>query len=451
VEAPAAPMPPPPPPPPPAYSTRSSSWFGWLWGENLSRSSYSLSDKSGRRLSVLTSGTIELTDDDGDVKQIEAGGYFKVEERSGGLRRRVEIRSDGSRLDRRWLKNGAEADYDAEASQWLSRTLKELGERTGLGAEKRITRILSQRGPSGLLDAATRIQSDYVKRLYLNGVISSPALDTPTMTRVLDEAATLSSSYERCEVLRAVAARGIMTDDGRLAYVRATSTMSSDYERKRALHALLKTPLSSPVLTALLLSASKISSDYELTEVLTRVSETQTFDATSSAQFVAATRTIHSDYEHRRALMEIARRPALSADLQQTVLSSATTIGSDYEAAELLCALSHATPIAEAARPAFFAVVDTLQSDYERGRALKAYISGGGKLADASVRSVIASTTAMRSDFEAANVLLQLSSTQALAGDSRQEFVRATERMSSQHERERTLVSLLRQETTPPR
>jgi hypothetical protein len=430
---------------------RSSSWFGWLWGEDQSRSSYTISDKSGRRLAVLTRGAIELTDDDGDVKQIEEGGYLKVEERSGGMRRRVEIRSTGSQLQRRWLKNGAEADYDAEAAQWLARTLRELGQRTGLGAEKRITRILTQRGPVGLLEASTAIQSDYVKRMYLEGVISSPALDTPTMTRVLDQTATMSSSYERCEVLRAVAARGMVTDDARMAYVRATVTMSSDYERRRALEPLLKTPLTSPVLTTLLTSAGKISSDYELAELLTKVSDTQTLDATSAAQFVTTTRTIHSDYEHRRALLRFAERPALSADLQQAVLSSATTIHSDYEAAELLSALSKTTPIAEAARPAFFSVIDTLQSDYERGRALKAFIKGGGRLPDASVRSVITSTLAMHSDFEAANVLLELASTQSLAGDSRQEFVRAAERMSSQHERERTLVSLVRQDGTTPR
>lgn len=430
---------------------RSSSWFGWLWGEDQSRSSYTISDKSGRRLAVLTRGAIELTDDDGDVKQIEEGGYLKVEERSGGMRRRVEIRSVGSQLQRRWLKNGAEADYDAEAKQWFARTLQELGQRTGLGAEKRIARILSQRGPGGLLDASTAIQSDYVKRMYLEGVISAPTLDTPMMTRVLDQAATMSSNYERCEVLRAVATRGMATDDARLAYVRATDTMSSDYERKRALHALLKTPLTSPVLSALLTSAAKIGSDYELTEVLTKVSETQTLDAASSTQFVAATRTLQSDFEHRRALMPFARRAALAADLQQAVLASATTIHSDFEAAELLCALSQTTPIAEAARPAFFSVVDTLQSDFERGRVLKAYVTGGGRLPDASVRSVIASTLAMHSDFEAANVLLHLSSTQPLAGGTREEFVRAAERMSSQHERERTLVSLVRQEAATPR
>lgn len=445
--APAVPAVPPPPPPPPASSDdRPSSWMSWLWGNDLPRSSYSISDGTGRRLAVLSRGNVTLKDDDSDIVQIDEGGYFKVEERIAGVRKRVELRARDGQLQRRWLKNGVEADYDGEARQWFARTLKDLGTRTGLGAEKRIERLLTKSGPSAVVDASSQLQSDHVKRMYLEAALKSPALDGPTQLRILTNAESFDSSYERAELLRSVVARGMTTDETRLAYVKATQTIDSDFERARTLKALLETPQSGPVVAAALKSASAMHSDFELAELLVKASRQQTLDPIGNTALVEASRGIDSAFERRRALTPLVERPALAGDVQAALLSSASDIDSDFERAELLSTMMKRQALTDAARPAFFAAVGKIDSDFERARTLKTMLSSQTTLTEAALQDVISSTLTMDSDMERANVLTMVAA-RPLNEQTRAAFMQAAARLDSEMERNRTLSSLLRRDT----
>lgn len=445
--APAAPAELPPPPPPPSSSEdRPSSWMSWLWGNDLPRSSYSLSDGTGRRLAVLSRGNVTLKDDDSDILQIDEGGYFKVEERIGGVRKRVELRARNGQLQRRWLKNGVEADYDGEARQWFARTLKDLGTRTGLGAEKRIERLLTKSGPSAVVDASSQLQSDHVKRMYLEAALESPALDGPTQLRILTNAESFDSSYERAELLRSVVARGMTTDETRLAYVKATQSIDSDFERARTLKALLETPQSGPVVAAALKSAADMHSDFELAELLVKASRQQTLETLGNTALVDASRGIDSAFERRRALTPLAERPALAGDVQAALLSSASDIDSDFERAELLSTMVKRQALTDAARPAFFAAIGKIDSDFERARTLKAMLSSQTTLTEAALRDVISSTLTMDSDMERANVLTMVAA-RPLSEQTRAAFMQAAARLDSEMERNRTLSSLVRRES----
>lgn len=420
--------------------------MSWLWGNDLPRSSYSISDGTGRRLAVLSRGNVTLKDDDSDIVQIDEGGYFKVEERIAGVRKRVELRARDGQLQRRWLKNGVEADYDGEARQWFARTLKDLGTRTGLGAEKRIERLLTKSGPSAVVDASSQLQSDHVKRMYLEAALKSPALDGPTQLRILTNAESFDSSYERAELLRSVVARGMTTDETRLAYVKATQTIDSDFERARTLKALLETPQSGPVVAAALKSASAMHSDFELAELLVKTSRQQTLDPIGNTALVDASRGIDSAFERRRALTPLVERPALAGDVQAALLSSASDIDSDFERAELLSTMMKRQALTDAARPAFFAAVGKIDSDFERARTLKTMLSSQTTLTEAALQDVISSTLTMDSDMERANVLTMVAA-RPLNEQTRAAFMQAAARLDSEMERNRTLSSLLRRDT----
>ncbi len=86
-----------------------------------------------------------------------------------------------------------------------------------------------------------------------------------------------------------------------------------------------------------------------------------------------------------------------------------------------------------------------MHSDYERGRVLKA-LAGRPGLNDAIVLGVIESTRGMNSAYEAANVLRDVAANYPLSGEVRKAFVAAAERLSSNHERDRVLVALVKTE-----
>ena len=115
--------------------------------------------------------------------------------------------------------------------------------------------------------------------------------------------------------------------------------------------------------------------------------------------------------------------------------------------AQFLIALVAKQKLDDAGRAALFGAVDSVQSDYERGRVLKA-IAARRDLSDTLVLGVIDSTHAMKSSYEAANVLRDVAITHPVGGNTvlRKAYVDAAERISSNHERDRVLVALVRTE-----
>jgi hypothetical protein len=420
------------------------SWFDFPEGNRISFSD------GNRRFSIRHHGDVEFTDDETDVRTISDGGYLIIDEKIGWDRTRVDIRygKDG-RLQRTFFRNGKAAAYEPEGRTWLAKKIPDLIRNSGFGAEARVRRIHTAGGPAAVLAEVTQIKSNYVKRLYLSKLLDLRTVQGPMLAKLIAQAGQeITSDYERAELLRDVAKDRLMTtDEQRLAYTVATRAIHSSYEHRRALQPLFESgPLSDQVLRSALDSASTIESDYELTELLIALGKYQTLTPAATDAYVAATLTIDSDYELRRALTPaLATSTPLSSTVVRDVLKAAHGIDSDYEMAQFLIAVVSKQKLDDTGRVALFTAVDSVHSDYERGRVLKAIAVRPG-LTDAMVLGVIESTRGMNSAYEAANVLRDVAANYPPSGDVRKAFVAAAERLSSNHERDRVLVALVKTE-----
>jgi hypothetical protein len=420
------------------------SWFDFPEGNR-----FTISD-GNRRFSVRHHGEVEFTDDDTDIRAISDGGYLVVDEKIGWDRTRVDIRSgsDGS-LQRTFYRNGKPVAYEPEGRAWLAKKIPGLIRESGFGAEARVRRIHTAGGPAAVLAEVTLIKSSYVKRLYLSRLLDLRTVQGPMLTKLIAQAGQeITSDYERTELLREVAKDRLMTtDEQRLAYTAATRTINSSYEHRRALQPLVESgSLSDAVLRAAIDSASTIESDYELTELLIALAKTQPLTPAAMDAYVVTTTTIDSDYELGRALKQAVNVPtALPPAVLRDILKTSHGIDSDYEMAQFLMMLAAKQKLDDTSRPAYFTAADSVHSDYERGRVLKA-LAGRTDLTDALVLGVIESTRGMNSAYEAANVLRDVAANHPLNADMRKAFVAAAERLSSDHERDRVLVALVKTE-----
>jgi beta-lactamase regulating signal transducer with metallopeptidase domain len=442
---------PPAPPKPPAEEGgigRAMNWIGsWFDFPEGNRISYS---DGNRRFSIRHEGDVEFTEDDTDVRSLSEGGYLVIDEKIGWDRTRVEIRhgSDG-RLQRTFYRNGKVAAYEPEGRAWLSKKIPDLIRNSGFGADARVRRIHTAGGPAAVLAEVTLINSSYVKRLYLTRLLELRTVQGPMLTKLIAQAGQeIESDYELTELLREIVKERLMTaDDQRLAYTAATRSLNSSYEHRRALQPLLESgPLAEPVLRAAIDGGSTIDSDYELTELLLTLGKTQTLAPTVMDAYVATAASIASDYELGRALKQAANsNAALPPAVVRDILRASLGIDSDYEMAEFLITLVTKQKVDDTARAALFTAADTVHSDFEHGRVLKAIVGRPG-LNDAIVLGVIESTRGMNSAFEAANVLRDVAANYTPTGDVRKAFVSAAERLSSDHERDRVLVALVKTE-----
>src|SRR5215213_10046890 len=216
-------------------------------------------------------GKAEFNDDYTDVKSVTEGGWVIVEERTDSQWFRYEVRRDpAGQITRAFYANGAARPLDESAKSWLSKFVLDAVRQGGFDAEKRVQRILAQRGVAGVLAEINLIGSDYAQRHYYEALIKQATLDATALR----------------DVLRQVA-----------------RDISSDYERRGLLSALVKTKnQSEEVLRLLLDSAAAMSSDYEKATLLMEVSNAYTGDTRLKGLFLKAVETIKSDYERGRVL-----------------------------------------------------------------------------------------------------------------------------------------------------
>lgn len=325
------------------------------------------------RLEIDAAGDLRFSDDDQDIVGISSSGYLEIEERSGGERRRLEVRpSDDGGLQRRWFINGSASQYDSEARAWLAGILPTLFRETGINAESRARRILASGGVDGLLEEIALIGSDHVARRYFTVLLNEAELKGDALRRILRQAGDeIGSDHELAQLLMAIADRQPFDEAAQIAYVEAARSLGSDHEMGRVLTAVLsRSDLSPQASAALLDAAQSIGSDHELARVLIGLEQTRPVTPDLEPAFFRTAVTIGSDFEERQVLSAVVGKGDLQPESLNRVLEAALNIGSDHEMGQLLTRIAELYGVPETIRPAFLRAVDTIGSRHERERVM---------------------------------------------------------------------------------
>jgi len=306
--------------------------------KSVTRWEYSDTDV-GLKRRLETRGTLEFNDDYTDVKNISEGGWVIIEEHRDRQSFRYEVRHDASgQLTRMFYVNGAARPIDEAGKAWLAKFVLDAVRQGGIDAEKRVKRLLAQRGVAGVLAEIEQISGDWAKRIYFEQLLKQGNLDSAALRDVLRQMARdISSDYEQAQLLTAVAPMLTGKEGALQPFFDAVATIKSDYERGQVLKKLLK--LETPSSALLVLVA-------------------------------ASTKAITSDYERRGVLSALAKTRIQSEEVLRLLLDSATEMSSDYEKATLLVEVSNVYTGDARLKGAFLKAVETIKSDYERGRVL---------------------------------------------------------------------------------
>jgi hypothetical protein len=288
-------------------------------------------------------GKAEFNDDYTDIQSVTEGGWVIVEERTDRQWFRYEVRRDpAGQITRAFYANGTARPLDESARSWLNKFVLDAVRQGGLDAEKRVQRILAQRGVAGVLAEINVISSDYAQRRYYEALIKQASLDATALRDVLRQVARdISSDYEQAQLLIGVAPMVTGKDVAIQPFFDAVGTINSDYERSRVLKTIMKQETPSSAMLVLVASATK---------------------------------TISSDYERRGVLSALVKTKNQSEEVLRLLLDSAAAMSSDYEKATLLLEVSNVYTGDTRLKGLFLKAVETIKSDYERGRVLSALL-----------------------------------------------------------------------------
>jgi len=364
----------PPPPAPPAAPAPPAPPVPAFRGEG--RTSWS---DLGARYDIRYKGTIAISDDDREVTHISPDGYLTISD-SGwfGTGHAVELRgrSDGS-IERKFRESGVDKPYEPAGRAWFADVFPMILRRSGIAAEARVSRILRQSGPNGVLAEIGRLESDYVRRVYFETFFSQGRPTGSVLALALDQAGReISSDYELAELLIHASAAALADNVARSTFFNAATSVSSDYELRRVLTNATSAALDPRSLTDALTAAQSIRSDYEAAELLISISNKQTLDGAARRAFFDAVQSVSSDYECRRVLSAVVER-SLSSDMLTEVLKSSTELSSDYEQATLLVLIADRHRLEGGLRDAYLSAAYGISSEHEKNRVMAALLRKG--------------------------------------------------------------------------
>ena len=266
-------------------------------------------EEDGLRFDASYEGTATISDDDRDVIAISEGGYLSITEIRGGIATRIELRATpAGGIERRFIVDSSEREYEPEGRRWLAERLPAFLRRTAFAANARVERILESGGVEAVLTEISRIGSDHSRRVYYMELSEQADLTSTELSRTLDQAAReIGSDYELRVFLELVGYRAVTDLATRDAYFNALSSVGSDFETRRALTAALTGgELEPEALTAAIRASSRIGSDFELATLLVRLASNERLEGEVRAAYVAVMETIGSDFERSRARRALA-------------------------------------------------------------------------------------------------------------------------------------------------
>lgn len=390
----------------------SQGFSGPCASDNLDSNSISMSNDDGKRewkmtlrgsdcrVDVRAEGTFEFNDDFTDVARVSRGGFFRLDVTENGVRRQLEIDDAGTR---EWRVDGRSRPWDDEGRRWLASFLVELDRRTAVGVDVRLPALLRQGGVSAVLDETARMGGDYARSIYYGKLAQATSLSEGDVTRVLDQAASLSKSdFYAHEVIKAFASRGPANDAQRAAIVRIIDGMDSDFYKSESVKRL--------------------------------VAGTRALGAAEVAFLVGVAADIDSDFYQHEVLRLALARGRLDAEGQARVGRAIATIDGDFYASESLRALAASGPLGVDARRAYLAAVERIDSAHYASEALRALLAQDG-LSEADLLAIVAATDGM-SDHYGSETLRRTLRHRAATARVREAAIAAASGMSRHYRQE---------------
>jgi beta-lactamase regulating signal transducer with metallopeptidase domain len=422
-----------------------------IWSEHNNRTSTWRTNDGLHSREMRIHGDVHFNDDETDVKSMSSDGFFSYEESFGFSSRRYQAMTDASgQIARRYLVDGREKPFDADAQAWLRAALPDLLRDSGIDAPERVRRILKKGGAAAVIAEIAKIHSDGTKCLYIRELIPIGNLNTDQFQSVMRIVRGMGSDGEKASLLVSLAPY-TLKDNLRDYTFEAVKTIHSDGEKHRVLtqFILLDTSRATLVLTAR--AALDINSDGEKAVVLVDLAPHLRGNSDLSHPIFRAAESIHSDGERARVLMSVIASAGEQRDTLAETLRVTESMTSDGEKALVLVHADAYWKDDDLVRRTYFEAARSIHSDGEKARVLTSLVGRAG-LGDRTLIETVHCASRISSDGEKARVLVAIANQSAGKSNVRDEIKTVAGSIRSDGEYRRVMAAIdLRASNIPNR
>lgn len=298
-------------------------------------------------LELRAEGDFKLRPDLSDVESISGDGWVRIEERIGRSTKRVEIRrAANGSLEHIYWLNGERAAFDANARAWLARTLLAVERRTAFAADTRVPQLYRSGGLRAVLSEISAMSSPYPKSRYYDTLLDA-GIDL--------EAATLNGIVRQVTV----------------------DLASSDYYLSQVLTKFGgQRSANETTWREFAEAAGRMKSDYYRSQMLKKVLSKGQLSPATVGLLLRSSSGIKSDYYLTDLLKEVASKYAMNADTRQYYADALRSVESDYHRMELLKALGSDDEWDAMTSKYVLESAAEIKSDYYKSESLKSLARG---------------------------------------------------------------------------
>lgn len=333
--------------------------------------------EGGLHTTLRARGPWEPSSDERGIVGLAEAGSVSITEKGGGARREVEFRpGEGGEVYSVYRLDGRETEFDAAAQDWFAGVLDTLIRRTGIGAEARARRLLTEGGPEAVLDELPRLESSTAQAAYVGALLSEERFGGDLVRRTAEIVGrTVSSSSTAGELLRALAA--FERDDEALTrtLIEASEAISSSSTRGQLLEELARgRPLTPDLASRMMRSAEGISSSSTSSQALKVILEHSPADPEVHRTYLAAADSISSTSSRQEAYEALIRRGALPQSTWLRMVKGIEEFSSSSTRTELLVRVLDEAPGDPALYSAVLDAIDGTPSTSSQQRAMEALL-----------------------------------------------------------------------------
>lgn len=392
---------------------------------------------------IASRGEIELDEEHGRVAAMSPDAYLEIRERRLTTRRRLEVRPDADGRPAYLLRVGSRRRSEREAKEFLAANMDEILTSTTIGAVARARRLASEGGAERVLGEIARLESNSLRRVYLEEAARANDLDPELAARIVRTAGreiTSSSQLRRTLVALAESLPSDWELTGEL--LGSAEAIGSSSELAGTVVEIVRARSVAPEDIAVLGDAvSSISSSAEKASAIHRLLEIEP-SADMVEAMLAAAATIDSSSEKRRALAELVAVPELPADLYLSALGAAEEIASSAEKATFLVGCATVLPPRADLEDRYVEVASSIPSSTEQARALSTLMERRTLTAPLCV-GWIRSAAEVASSSVTGDLLVQAAGSCPVEASVRAAYLEAVEGVASSAEQRRALLALI--------
>ncbi|WP_336517725.1 hypothetical protein [Pollutibacter soli] len=324
-----------------------------------------INDESGS-IKIECKGDVRFTDDDKAIAFISDGGYVRytrdgeklvIEPRDGGMVYKVNSGSVMTELD----ENG---------KQFLASAVKIMINQ-GIDAQGRVQRSYAQGGSQRVLEDVKELQSDYIRRLYLEYLFSKNTMTKNELLIAAQQISTLiGSDYDKSQLLEKNA-KVFYTDSETLqAYLVALKSINSDYDKSNVLKSILRQQLNTEQFVYVISMVENVNSDYDKSNAIKEGIQQRKLSAGEAKATLKVIKTIQSDYDKSGVLKEMIQRTENSGEILSDLIPAIESVQSDYDKANVYKDLLDQNFAGEDQWIAIINSISKISSEYEKANVL---------------------------------------------------------------------------------